>query len=87
MDLRNNFAGLTPREFERLIVDLFKEMGYKAELTPKTADYGADMVARKGGDTIVIEVCKYRVGHNVSNREVQSCGTVRSYTMRSSNRC
>ena len=44
MDMKNNFARLKPRESERLIAELFTKMGYQVGLTPKTADFGADIV-------------------------------------------
>jgi restriction system protein len=71
LGMQNNFEDLSPREFEEFIAKLFRVMGYQVELTPQVRDLGADIVARKGGDTIVVQVKKYSVGHNVSNREVQ----------------
>lgn len=71
MDMRNNFARLKPRQFEKLVGDLLKEIGYNVALTPKTADYGADIVAKKGKDTIVVQVKKYALTNKVSNRDIQ----------------
>jgi hypothetical protein len=45
--LSNNFADYTPREFEKFVCDLFRKMGYNAESTPSTGDYGVDVVAQK----------------------------------------
>jgi len=71
MDMRNNFSGLTPRQFEKLVADLFAQMGYETELTPKTTDYGADVIAKKGVDTIAIQVKRFKKGNKVGNRDVQ----------------
>lgn len=71
MDMRNGFSKLKPREFEKLIRELFVKIGYEASLTPYTADFGADVVARKGTDTIVIQVKKYGRGNRVGSPEVQ----------------
>lgn len=71
MDMRNNFKRLTPRQFEKLVADIFRRMGYEVKLTPKTADYGADVVAKRGEDTLVVQVKKFSRSHKVSNRDVQ----------------
>jgi len=71
MDMRNNFAGLKPRQFEELVGNLLKEMGYDVALTSRTADYGADIIAKKGEDTVVVEVKKYALTNKVSNRDIQ----------------
>lgn len=44
--LSNNFADYTPREFEKFVCDLFRNMGYNVELTPASGDYGIDVVAK-----------------------------------------
>lgn len=62
---------LTPREFEIVIADLFKLMGYKVKLTPEASDFGADLVARKDEDIVVVQAKRYSAGNNVGNQEVQ----------------
>ncbi|RLG91395.1 MAG: hypothetical protein DRO36_04320 [Candidatus Hecatellales archaeon] len=71
MLLQNNFESLSPREFEEFIAKLFRAMGYQVKLTPYVKDMGADILAKNEKDTILIQVKKYSVGHNVSNKEVQ----------------
>jgi restriction system protein len=46
-------------------------MGYETQLTAKTADYGADIVAKKGEDTFVIQVKRYSYANKVGNRDIQ----------------
>ena len=69
--LSNNFADYTPREFEKFVCDLFRKMGYNAELTPSTGDYGVDVVAQKDGNTVAIQVKKYKEGNMVGAQMVQ----------------
>lgn len=69
--LSNNFAGLSPHEFEKFIAELFRKMGYNAQVTGKPGDFGADIIARKGNETILIQVKKYAMGNNVTPEEVQ----------------
>lgn len=69
--LSNNFADYTPYEFEKFITELFKKIGYVVELTPPAKDYGVDVVAKKGGNTIAIQVKKYAMGNNVGAKEIQ----------------
>lgn len=59
MDMKNRFAALTPRQFESLIMKLFQAMGYKTQLTPYVKDYGADVIAEKGLERVVVQVKKY----------------------------
>jgi len=69
--LSNNFADYSPFEFEEFIAQLFQKMDFHVELTRPVKDYGVDVVARKGSDTIAIQVKKYAIGNNVGAKEVQ----------------
>jgi len=71
LGLNNNFKDYTPYDFEKFIAKLFEKMGYFCNVTKKTGDYGVDVVARKGKDTIVIQAKKYKHGNNVGNVDVQ----------------
>jgi len=62
---------ITPFEFEEMIEDLFKKMGYETELTSRIGDYGIDVIARNNKDVIAIQVKRYSKGNNVGNQEVQ----------------
>jgi len=46
-------------------------MGYDASLTSKTGDFGADIIAKKDKDTVVIEVKKYDKNNKVGAGEIQ----------------
>ena len=69
--LNNNFADLSPYEFEEFIAKLFRKMGYSARKTVSTGDFGADVIAKKEDETIIIEVKKYSIEHNITPKEVQ----------------
>jgi len=61
---------LNPREFEKFIAYLFKKIGYSVKVTSYAADFGADVIAERAGERIVVQVKKY-VGSNVGAQEVQ----------------
>jgi len=61
----------SPEEFEYLCAQIFKKRGYKVELTPSGGDYGADVIARKKGLTIIISAKRYDESNVVGNRWVQ----------------
>lgn len=63
---------MEPIAFEYFIRDLFKAEGYKAKTTPKTKDFGADVIATKGKEVLAIQV-KHRNSEDwlVSNDAVQ----------------
>ena len=66
-----NFAHFHPHEFEKLIAKLFMNMGFSVNLTPYISDFGADIIATRGNDRIVIQVKKYSIGKNVGAKEVR----------------
>lgn len=72
--MQNDFAELTPRKFERFIANLFTKMGFQVTLGPYVADYGADIIAKRADDTVVIQVKKYDSGTRVGAQVVQQVG-------------
>lgn len=67
----SNFMNLSHFEFEKFIAKLFRKMDYMVELTPKTGDYGVDIIAKDKNDTIAIQAKQFKHGNNVSNTIVQ----------------
>lgn len=68
--LANNFQNITPYEFEQIVARLFRAMGFSCEVTSKSGDYGVDVVARKGTETVAIQ-CKRNSDENlVGNRTI-----------------
>lgn len=81
------YAGLTcdfmdrsPIEFEQFIAELFTKMGYSTSTTPSSADYGADVIAKKDNETIAIQVKRYKPDNKVGVKEVnQVLGSMYRY--------
>jgi len=71
LNLSNDFMDLSPKQFEEFVGKLFRAMGYETIDLPFVADYGADLIAKKNNDTIVIQVKKFARGNNVGAPEVQ----------------
>lgn len=53
---RSDFDRFDPREFERLIVDLYREHGYDVHHQGPGPDGGIDAVAKRDGETKLIQV-------------------------------
>ncbi|WP_428309981.1 restriction endonuclease [Hydrocarboniphaga sp.] len=51
---------LTWREFEQLVGAHFERQGYTVAFTPEGADGGVDVVARKGGETFLVQCKQWR---------------------------
>lgn len=66
-----NFAHLSPYEFEEFIAQLFRKMGYTTTTTPYSGDFGADVIAKKKNETILIQCKRYAEGTNITPEEVQ----------------
>lgn len=56
---RQALSDLTPREFEQAVARILQLNGYKVQLTPERADYGADIIVQKQGRSYVVEVKQY----------------------------
>lgn len=68
---------MTGEEFEYFLCTYFKELGYKAKTTPMVNDYGADVIASKDGEKIVIQAKRYK--ENVGIKAVQEVIGAREY--------
>lgn len=51
---------LTGEEFEYFLSYYFKNLGFQTRVTPDTNDYGADIVAEKDGEKIVVQAKRYK---------------------------
>lgn len=69
--IHSEYALISPFEFEDLVAKLFNQLGYHTEVTPRTGDYGVDVIAKNGKDIIAIQAKKYARGNKVGNRDVQ----------------
>lgn len=71
---------LDPKPFEAFIGNLFRKMGYTVEDLPYVGDYGADLLAKRNEETIVIQCKKNSPGNNVGAPEVQkTAGAILKY--------
>lgn len=50
---------MTPEQLEQHIADLFDTMGYQTNLTPKSYDYGVDVIVTNKDEKIAIQVKMY----------------------------
>lgn len=63
------YENLSPFQFEKYIANLFKDKGYRANVTPRSGDYGADVIAERGEEKIGIQVKKLTNG-NVGVKDI-----------------
>jgi len=78
--LSSDFLDRSPREFEEFITELFTKMGYSASTTSISADYGADVIAKKDNENIAIQVKRYKLGNKVGVKDVnQVLGSMYRY--------
>jgi restriction system protein len=60
---------ISPKDFEMLCAETLKEQGWNTQLTKATGDQGVDVVAARGGLTVVLQ-CKMYTG-SIGNSAVQ----------------
>lgn len=60
-----------PTEFEEYIADIWEALGYETYLTPTTGDHGADVIATKSNERVVIECKRYAIDASVGNKVVR----------------
>lgn len=72
-----DISNLDGYQFERLLCDVFEQLGYTAVLTSKSRDQGADLVISKDGTKTVVQA-KYYEG-KVSNGAIQEVVAAKAY--------
>ena len=60
---------MTGEEFEEFLACCFRNLGYAVEMTPKTGDFGADLILCKAGKKTVVQAKRYQ--GKVGNSAVQ----------------
>jgi len=74
----DRFAGVrTGQEFENFCARELEQAGWRVALTEATGDQGADLVAERGADRLVVQ-CKL-LGRPVGNGAVQEVAAARSH--------
>jgi len=51
---------MTGRQFEEYVDTLITSQGYSHKYTPTTGDYGADLILKKGQETIFVQAKRYK---------------------------
>ena len=64
---REDLLNLSPVEFEEMVVEWFKILGYNAKRTGRSGDHGVDVVATKNGAKWIVQCKRWRkpVGENI----------------------
>ncbi|KAB8125708.1 restriction endonuclease [Gracilibacillus oryzae] len=73
----NDIDEMSGNKFEEYLLVLLKGRGYKVKLTPKTGDYGADLILLTNNKKIVVQAKRYK--KNVGVRAVQEIVSAQKY--------
>lgn len=57
ISLTDHMSGV---EFEDYLCSIFRKKGYQVNTTPKSNDYGADLILKKNGETTVVQAKRYK---------------------------
>lgn len=68
---------MTGEEFELYLKKYFEEEGYRVSLTKRTGDFGADLLLKKAGQKIVVQVKRY--SGNVGLSAIQEANAAIKY--------
>ena len=68
----------TWEQFESYLLALFHVQGYKAELTPNGADFGADLTLNRGGERTVVQAKHWRT-RQVGVKAVQEIAAAKAH--------
>lgn len=66
-----NFFSEKPTDFEKFCANLFRKMGYTAELTPPTNDGGYDILLTKENQKTIVECKCYQPKYNIGRPAIQ----------------
>lgn len=50
---------MTPADYEHLVGEHFRRLGYHVTVTPASNDYGIDIIATRGNEKIAIQAKMY----------------------------
>lgn len=65
----NNIDEMSGYEFEVFLKELFKDMGYKVEMTKRSGDQGADLIVSKEGIRTIVQAKRHK--GKISNGAIQ----------------
>ena len=66
----NRFMDFSPQDFEDFISQLFRDNGYIVEQTKYSRDYGVDLIIKKNGEHIAIQVKRYAKINKVGVKDI-----------------
>lgn len=75
----NRFLNLSPYEFEEFIRQLFLDLGFEAEVTKLTGDFGADILLKKGDKKIAVQVKRYGQNNRVGVQDINQVIGAKTY--------
>lgn len=70
----DNMTGI---QFEKYLMVLFQDLGYLVKSTPKTGDFGADLILQKDKRKVVVQAKRYK--KNVGIKAVQEVTSAIKY--------
>lgn len=73
----HNIDFMDPLDFEKFIMELYKEKGYSAKLTSINGDQGCDVILDKFGERTVVQVKRYN--NLVGNKAVQEIVAAKAF--------
>lgn len=68
---QGNLFKISPQEFEDIVIELFRRLGYEVYPTPYSGDKGKDAIVFKSGVKYLIECKRYRKNRKVGRPELQ----------------
>ena len=79
--LRNSYVlNLSPYEYEEYVAEELRQEGFTdVDTTPKSGDFGADVLARDGDRTVCVQCKRYAPGHPVGVKAVQEIYSAKDY--------
>ena len=79
--IRNSYVlNLSPYEYEEYVAEEMRQEGFtEVDTTPKSGDFGADVLAKDGSRTVCVQCKRYAPGHPVGVKAVQEIYSAKDY--------
>ena len=79
--LRNSYVlNLSPYEYEEYVAEEMRQEGFTdVDTTPKSGDFGADVLAKDGERKVCVQCKRYTPGHPVGVKAVQEIYSAKDY--------
>ena len=79
--LRNSYVlNLSPYEYEEYVAEELRQEGFtEVDTTPKSGDFGADVLAKDGERRVCVQCKRYAPGHPVGVKAVQEIYSAKAY--------